>query len=149
MNTLLSIAEFCQISAEIARVLLNKLMPIIAEESLLLSQCGIRANRGMTDLVFVIRQLQGICQEQIKGLYATFAELIKAFDSVSRTGHVFPESTLLSHNYSTNDDPAAREPAPEDDGGMSELFPIANSVKQGLILAPTLFSIVLLIAMGS
>ena len=61
--TLLSIA-----GKVLARVLLNRLVPTIAEEILPESQCGFRANRGTTDMVFVLRQLQEKCREQDMGL---------------------------------------------------------------------------------
>ena len=78
--TLLSIA-----GKVLARVLLNRFVPTIAEEILPESQCGFRANRGTTDMVFV-RQPQEKYREQNMGLYATFIDLTKAFDKVSRTG---------------------------------------------------------------
>lgn len=34
----------------------------------------------------VLRQLQEKCREQSKGLFATFVDLIKTFDTVSRKG---------------------------------------------------------------
>ena len=37
-------------------------------------------------MVIVLRQLQEKCCEQNKGLYVTFVDLTKAFDSVSRSG---------------------------------------------------------------
>ncbi|KYO46166.1 hypothetical protein Y1Q_0021718 [Alligator mississippiensis] len=57
----------------LARILLNRLVPFIAEEVLLESQCGFRANRGMIDMVFVLRQMQEKCREQNKGLYITYS----------------------------------------------------------------------------
>ena len=78
--TLLSIA-----GKVLVRVLLNRLVPTIAEEILPESQCGFRANRGTTDMVFLLRQLQEKCREQTMGLYVTFKDLTKAFDTVSRT----------------------------------------------------------------
>nr|XP_054774768.1 uncharacterized protein LOC129282940 [Lytechinus pictus] len=77
--TLLSIA-----GKIFARVLLNRLVPVIAEDHFPETQCGFRANRGTTDMVFVLRQLQEKCREQNKGLYITFVDLTKAFDTVSR-----------------------------------------------------------------
>ena len=41
----------------------------LTEENVPESQCGFRANKGMTDMVFVLRQLLGKCREQNKGLY--------------------------------------------------------------------------------
>ena len=69
-----------------ARVLLNRLVPMIAEDHLPETQCGFRANRATTDMIFVLRQLQEKCREQNKGLYITFVDLTKAFDTVSRKG---------------------------------------------------------------
>ena len=57
--TLLSIA-----GKIFARVLLNRLVPIIAEDHLPETQCGFRANRGTTDMAFVLRKLQKKCREQ-------------------------------------------------------------------------------------
>uniref|UniRef100_K7EZ64 Reverse transcriptase domain-containing protein n=1 Tax=Pelodiscus sinensis TaxID=13735 RepID=K7EZ64_PELSI len=79
--TLLSIA-----GKILARVLLNRLVPAIAEDHLPDTQCGCRANRGTTDMVFVLRQIQEKCQEQNKALYVTFVYPTKAFDTVSRQG---------------------------------------------------------------
>ena len=61
--TLLSIAE-----KVLARVLLNRLVPTIAEEILHESQCCFRANRGTMDMVFVLHQVQEKCREQNMGL---------------------------------------------------------------------------------
>ena len=44
-----------------ARVLLNKLVPIIAEDHLPKTQCGFRENLETTDMVFVLRQLREKC----------------------------------------------------------------------------------------
>ena len=65
----------------LARVLMNRLIPAIAEDHLPETQCGFRANWGTTDMVFVLRQLQEKCREQNKELYVTFVDLTKAFDT--------------------------------------------------------------------
>ena len=51
--TLLSIAG--KISA---RVLLNRLIPTIAQENTPESQCGFRSNRGTVHMIFVLWQIQ-------------------------------------------------------------------------------------------
>ena len=79
--TLLSIA-----SKILARVLLNSSMPAIAENHLPESQCGLRANRSATDVVFVLEQLQEKSQEKNGALYVTFIDFTKAFDTMSRKG---------------------------------------------------------------
>ena len=78
--TLLSIA-----GKILARVLLNRLVPTIAEDHLPETQCGFRSNRGATDM-FILRRLQEKSREQNKGLYVSFVDLTKAFDTVSRKG---------------------------------------------------------------
>ena len=50
------------------------------------SQCGFRANRSTTDMIFSLRQLQEKCREQQQPLLVAFIDLIKAFDLVSRNG---------------------------------------------------------------
>ena len=70
----------------LAKVLDNRLIPLIAEEDLPKSQCGFTINRGMTDRLFVLRQLQDKCREQDKLHCVTFVNLTTAFDTVSRTG---------------------------------------------------------------
>ena len=69
-----------------ARVLLNRLLPTIAQENMLECQCGFRSNRRTVDRIFVLRLIQEKCREQNIGLYAAFVDLTKAFDIVSRDG---------------------------------------------------------------
>ena len=61
--TLLSIA-----GKILARVLLNRLIPTIAQENTPESQCGFRSNRGTVGMIFVLRQKQEKCREQNVGL---------------------------------------------------------------------------------
>ena len=49
-------------------------------------QCGFRAGRSTTDMIFTARQLQKKSREQGKPLYLAFSDLTKAFDLVSRKG---------------------------------------------------------------
>lgn len=79
--TLLSIA-----GKVLARILLNRLIPSIIEGFTPESQCGFRANRGTTDMIFVLRQIQEKCREQNMGLFVAFIDLTKVFDTVSRDG---------------------------------------------------------------
>lgn len=137
--TLLSIA-----GKILARVLLNRLVPAIAADHLPESQCGFRANRGTTDMVFVLRQLQEKCREQNKALYVTFVDLTKAFDTVSRSGlwtilkRLGCPPKFLTMITQLHDDQRGQVRSTND---LSEPFPIQNGVKQGCVLAPTLFSI--------
>lgn len=136
--TLLSIA-----GKVLTRILLNRLVPTIAAENLPESQCGFRSNRGTTDMVFILRQLQENCREQNKGLYKTFVDLTKAFDTVSRKGlwlnlerlgcpPNFLETVIQLHEDQRGQIRLT--------GDLSEPFLISNSRKQVCVLAPTIFS---------
>ena len=69
-----------------ARILLNRIIPTIAQENTPESQCGFRSNRASVDMIFVLRQIQEKCREQDIALNAAFVDLTKAFDTVSRDG---------------------------------------------------------------
>lgn len=138
--TLLAIA-----GKALARMLLNRFVPVIAEDILPETQCGFRSNRGTTDMVFVLRQLQEKCREQNKGLYITFVDLTKAFDTVNREAlwkilkrlGCPPKFTNMVVQLHQDQKGVVRQ-----GNDLSKPFQIRNGVKQGCVLAPTLFSIV-------
>ncbi|KAL8568047.1 hypothetical protein ACOMHN_000271 [Nucella lapillus] len=126
-----------------ARVLLNRLLEHLEQGLLPESQWGFRAGRGTTDMIFAARQLQEKCMEQHRDLYTTFVDLTKAFDTVSRDGlwrimkKIGCPSTFIAIVRQFHDGMMARV---LDDGEPSEAFTATNGVKQGCVLAPTLFS---------
>ncbi|KAL8580967.1 hypothetical protein ACOMHN_017534 [Nucella lapillus] len=136
---------FLSIAGKIlARVLLNRLVPAVAEYHLPESQYGFRDNRGTTDMVFVLRQLQEKCREQNKGLYVAFVDLTKAFYTVSKKGlwqiieRLGCPTMFLSMMIQLHEEQRGQVRNSND---LSEPFPISNGVKQGCVLAPTLFTI--------
>nr|VZI24094.1 unnamed protein product [Spirometra erinaceieuropaei] len=127
-----------------ARILLNRLNNHLEQGLLPESQCGFRRYRGTTDMIFADRQLQEKCQEMRTHLYSTFVDLTKAFDTVNREGlwkimqkfgcpERFTQMVRQLH-----DGMMARV---TDNGAVSEAFAVTNGVKQGCVLAPTLFSL--------
>ncbi|PFX18122.1 LINE-1 retrotransposable element ORF2 protein [Stylophora pistillata] len=126
-----------------ARILACRLFPI-AEEVLPESQCGFRPARGTVDMIFSARQIQEKCREQHKDLYKAFIDLTKAFDSIHRptlwkvlSKIGCPEKyirmiRLLHDNMSAS---------VLIDGESTESFVVKTGVKQGCVIAPTLFSI--------
>nr|VZI40139.1 unnamed protein product [Spirometra erinaceieuropaei] len=95
-------------------------------------------------MIFAARQLQEKCQEMRTHLYSTFVDLTKAFDTVNREGlwkimqkfgcpERFTQMVRQLH-----DGMMARV---TDNGTVSEAFAVTNGVKQGCVLAPTLFSL--------
>ncbi|BHF83734.1 hypothetical protein SprV_0902688000 [Sparganum proliferum] len=96
------------------------------------------------DMVFAARQLQKNCQEMSTHLYSTFVDLTKAFDTVNREGlwKIMPKFGCPERFIETvrqlHDGMMARV---TDNGAVSEAFAVTNGVKQGCVLAPTLFSL--------
>ena len=130
----------------LARVLLNRLNEHLEQSGLLPeSQCGFRKNRGTIDMIFTARQLQEKCQEQNVDLYMTFVDLNKVFDTVSRKGlwkimakFGYP-AKFIAMVRQFHDGMLARV---QNDGEFTDPFPVTNGVKQGCVLASTLFSMI-------
>ena len=128
----------------LARVLLNRLLDHLESGLLPESQCGFRAGRGTVDIIFAARQPQEKCRKQHQDLYTTFVDLTKAFDTVSRAGlwkimakYGCPDKFIaLVRQF--HDGMLVRV---TDDGDSSEPIAVTKGVKQGCVLAPTLFSI--------
>ncbi|WP_293703594.1 hypothetical protein, partial [Thiolapillus sp.] len=83
----------------LARVLLNRLIPTIAQENTPESQCGFRSNRGTVDMIFVLRQIQEKCREQNMGLYAAFVDLTLILSAVMDRGKSW-RILAVSSNFS-------------------------------------------------
>ena len=124
-----------------ARVILMRLQKL-AERIYPESQCCFRAGRSTIDMIFSLRQLQEKCREQHMPLYVAFIDLTKAFDLVSRDGlfNVLPkigctpklQSMIESFHTDT-------QGTVQFNGSSSEPFEFHRGVKQGCVLAPTLF----------
>ena len=107
-------------------------------------QCGFRANRVTTDIVFVLRQLLDKFQQQNKGRYATFVDLTEAFDLVSRIGlwpilkqlgnsQIYIRMVIM-HNDNQHEWITLN-------GELIQPFPITNREKHRCVLAPAFLSI--------
>ena len=97
-------------------------------------------------MIFCLRQLQEKCIEQDRPLYMAFVDFSKAFDTVGRIRlwqllrvYGCPEkfTTMIDalHTGMMANVSVGRE--------VSESFSVTNGVKQGCVLAPTLFCIFL------
>ena len=126
-----------------ARVALNRLQKL-ASHVYPESQCGFRAGRSTVDMIFSLRQLQEKCREQQQPLFIAFVDLTKAFDLVSRSGlfeilqKIGCPPKLLAVITSFHQ---GMQSTVCYDGATSEPFPVSSGVKQGCVLAPTLFGI--------
>ena len=94
-------------------------------------------------MIFTARQLQEKCQEQNVDIYMTFVDLTKAFDTVSRDGlwkimaKIGCSPRFIAMVRQFHDGIQARV---QNDGQFSEPFEVTNGIKQGCVMAPTLFS---------
>ena len=95
-------------------------------------------------MIFSLRQLQEKCREQRLPLHIAFVDLTKAFDTVSRPGlymvlkRIGCPPILYKLIMSFHEDMKAFV---QFDGSTSDNFDVRSGVKQGCVLAPTLFSI--------
>ena len=128
----------------LARIMLNRITKHILDDVVSESQCGFRKQRGTVDMVFAIRQLQEKCVEQHQDLHLLFIDLTKAFDTVNRAAlwailsklGCPPQFVQIIRSF--HDGMFCRV---IENGDASDPFPVSNGVKQGCVLAPTLFSL--------
>ena len=94
-------------------------------------------------MIFKARQFQEKCQDQNVDLYMTFVDLTKAFDTVICEGlqKIMAKfgcpAKFIAMVQQFHDSMLARV---QNDGEFSDPFPVTNGVKQGCVLASTLFS---------
>nr|VZI33362.1 unnamed protein product [Spirometra erinaceieuropaei] len=95
-------------------------------------------------MIFTARQLQEKCQRMQTHLYSTFMDLTKAFDTVNREGlWKIMQKFVCSERFiammrQLHDGIMARI---TENGAVSEAFAVTNGMKQGCVLAPTLYSL--------
>ena len=126
-----------------ARVFLPRLQTL-ADRVYPETQCGFRAGRSTINMIFSLKQIKEKCQEQRQPLYIAFVDLTKAFDLVSRSGLFAllekigcpPKPLKLIVSFHTK-----MRGTICFDGKHSRSFEIQSGVKQGCVLAPTLFGI--------
>ena len=124
----------------LARVLLSRLVPTIAEDHQPENQCGFRPNRGITDIVFILRQLQEKCWVQDKGLYNVCGPDQSVWNSEQK-GTVddhgapwLPPPKFLGMVIQLHKDQYGQVRL---NSNLSRRFPIVNWAKQGCVLALT------------
>ena len=109
-------------------------------------QFGFRPGRGTTDAIFVVRQVQEKYLAKKKELWMAFVDLEKAFDRVPREvvwwalRQLGVEEWLVTVVKAMYADATT---AARVKGDVSEEFGVKVGVRQGSVLSPLLFTIVL------
>ena len=126
--------------------MLTRLLEHVVDLVLPESQCGFRRGRSTIDIIFVARQLQEKCHEQHQDLYLAFVDLTKAFDIVNRDLlwnilHKFichPTFIAMLQQFHTG---MCAQAVMADSQSFS--FPVEVGVKQGCVIAPIIFNLLL------
>ena len=130
-------------SKVLAKAILNRLKPR-AEQLLHESQCGFRRGRGCADQLFSLRMLMEKAHEYNHPIYACFIDLKKAYDLVNRDSlwrilqysYRLPPKLLSIIRALYEDSNAAVRAYRK----VSDKFPVTSGVRQGCVLASTLFN---------
>ena len=127
----------------LAKIVLNRLK-FISEEVLPESQCGFRVGSSTSDMIFTLHQLQEKAAEQHQPLYVVFVDFTKAFDTFDRTTlwkiletYGCPDKLVNTIKQFHHEMKAQVSVG----GKPSDVFVVNHGVKQGCVLAPTLFSL--------
>ena len=127
------------------RVLLHRIKASI-ERILREEQAGFRGGRSCVDQIFVLRTIIEQSLEWNSSLYINFIDFEKAFDSVHHTtlwnilrSYGFPSKVIniLSSMYANN------RCCVRHGGQHSEWFQVKSGVRQGCVISPLLFNIVI------
>lgn len=108
------------------------------------SQSGFRPKRGTIDLIFTLRQLQEKVREQQSKMFIAFIDLTKAFDSINREAlwkimeRFGIPGKFMRVCKSLHENNWARV---IHNGEPTDPFLTQTGVRQGCVLAPTLFNI--------
>jgi len=78
----------------LAKIVLNRIR-YINKDVLPESQCGFRAARSTTGMIFTLRQLQEMAIEQCQPFYVVFVDFSKAFDTVDRRTDALESARVL------------------------------------------------------
>ena len=130
----------------LAKIMLTRLLEHVVDLVLPESQCGFRHERNTIDMIFVARLLQEKCREQHQDLYMAFVDLTKAFDTVNqdllwnilRKFGCPPTFIAILQQFHTG--MCAQVVMA---GSQSSSFPVEVGVKQGCVLAPIIFNLLL------
>jgi hypothetical protein len=109
-----------------------------------MNQYGFRKDRGVQDMIFAARRLQEMAKKLNMDLYWVFVDLTKAYDSVDRESlwKVLGKCGIPKHLIDIVADwHNGMQACIKLNGTKSEKFRIETGLRQGDVMAPTLFNI--------
>ena len=130
----------------LAKIMLTRHLEHVVDLVLSKSHCGFLRGRSTIDMIFVARQLQEKCREQHHDLQLAFVDLTKAFDTVNRylLWNILRKfgcpPTFIAILQQLHTGMCAQVVMA---GSQSSSFPVEVGVKQGCVLAPIIFNLLL------
>ena len=130
----------------LAKIMLTRLLDHVVDLVFPESPCRFQRGRNSIYMIFVARQLQEKCCEQHQDLYLAFVDLTKAFDTVNRDllwnilrkfGCPPNLIAMLQQFHTGMCDQVVMA------GSQSSRFPVEVGVKQGCVLTPIIFNLLL------
>ena len=130
----------------LAKIMLTRLLEHVVDLVLPESQCRFWRGSSTIDMTFVARQLQDKCCEQHQDLHMAFVDLTKAFDAVNRDllwnilskFGCLPTFIAILQQFHTGICAQVVMASSQSSG-----FPAVVGVKQGCVLAPIIFYLLL------
>jgi hypothetical protein len=107
-------------------------------------QCGFRKSRGTVDAIFTLRSLSSAHADYKQCMAVAFVDYSKAYDCINRAAlwkvlklyNVHPHIINLLEDLHTDTAAAVRLA-----GKIGHEFPVSSGVRQGCVIAPTLFNV--------
>jgi hypothetical protein len=131
------------VAGKVLASVIDERLKTLIEGSVNDAQCGFRRNRSTSHLIHILRRTQEACHKQGTKAYVVFIDFAKAFDSPPR-GAIWKclnwsgcPPDLLAVIMAIHADPRGRL------CGNTAFFRVTRGVRQGCVLGPTLFIIVL------
>ena len=132
-----------EVAGKILAGILNKRLQILSETYLSDFQCGFRPRRGAAQQILAIRRAQQALREVKKDACVLFIDFAKAFDSPPRGAiydclkHIGCPPDVLAMVEAIHERPSATV------RGSEARFEMSRGIRQGCLLGPTLFIILL------
>lgn len=128
-----------------ASILLHRVSEQI-EPQLHEAQCGFRKGRGTSDAMYTLRSLESTCKRHGACMAKAYIDFTKAYDCINREAlwSILKTYGVNSHVISLLEDLHSETfAAVKLDGQVGREFQVTTGVRQGCVIAPTLFNVII------